>query len=350
MRWLSDRTLERLRAAGSEIDLTRTRYRLIEPIGRGGMGTVYLVEDPALDRRVALKVLDVPDAGGELTARLIQEARVLARLEHPGIVPVHDVGELADGRVFYTMKFVRGDRLDRWVGSGVSLRERLVVFRCLCEAVAFAHAQRVLHRDLKPQNIMVGAFGEVLVMDWGVAKILRDIHEEPTLRMTPEASPESPSGVCAPGASPQTRHGTILGTPGYMPPEQARGETSQLDERADVYALGAVLAFLLGGRVAPETEAGTSKSGSKVRWGRQVPRALRAVAEMAMRTEPAERYRGADELAAEVDRFLEGRPVVAHPESILLRAGRFLWKHRIAVILLLVYAIVRALVLLAERP
>jgi serine/threonine protein kinase len=208
----------------------------------------------------------------------------------------------------------------------------------------------VLHRDLKPQNIMVGAFGEVLVMDWGVAKILRDIHEEPTLRMTPEASPESPSGVCAPGASPQTRHGTILGTPGYMPPEQARGETSQLDERADVYALGAVLAFLLGGRVAPETEAGTSKSGSKVRWGRQVPRALRAVAEMAMRTEPAERYRGADELAAEVDRFLEGRPVVAHPESILLRAGRFLWKHRIAVILLLVYAIVRALVLLAERP
>ncbi|UCE02884.1 MAG: serine/threonine protein kinase [Candidatus Latescibacterota bacterium] len=346
MRWLSDRTVERLRAAGSEIDLTHTRYRLIEPIGRGGMGTVYLVEDPALDRRVALKVLDLPDAGGELTARLIQEARVLARLEHPGIVPVHDVGELEDGRVFYTMKFVRGDRLDRWVRSGVSLRQRLVVFRRLCEAVAFAHAQRVLHRDLKPQNIMVGAFGEVLVMDWGVAKILRNLDEEPTLRMTPEASPESLSAR-SPGASPQTRHGTVLGTPGYMPPEQARGESAQLDERADVYALGAVLAFLLGGRAAAEMGA---RSASKPRWGRGVPRALRAVAEMAMRAEPAERYRGADELAAEVDRFLEGRPVMAHPESILLRAGRFLWKHRIAVILLLVYAIVRALVLLAERP
>ena len=178
MKWLSDRAVERLRAAGSEIDLSNTKYRLVEPIGRGGMGTVYRVEDPTLEREVALKVLDVEDPEGELAARLLQEARVLARLEHPGIVPVYDVGELADGRIFYTMKLVRGERLDRWAASGVSLRQRLTLFRRLCEAVGFAHAHQVLHRDLKPANVMVGAFGEVLVVDWGVAREIGQASEE----------------------------------------------------------------------------------------------------------------------------------------------------------------------------
>src|SRR5437899_11195068 len=136
------------------------------------MGVVYAAEDEKLHRRVALKVLDTADASAELTQRLILKARILAQLEHPGIVPVHDVGTLPDGRVFYTMKFVEGLRLDRYVKQLDSVPQRLRLFLRICDAVAFAHARGVLHRDLKPANIMVGPFGEVLVMDWGLAKIL----------------------------------------------------------------------------------------------------------------------------------------------------------------------------------
>lgn len=331
MRWLSNRAIERLRATGSEVDLSRTKYRLVEAIGRGGMGTVYRVFDPTLERDVALKVLDAADPGGELAARLLQEARVLARLEHPGIVPVHDVGELPDGRVFYTMKFVRGERLDRWARGGVSMRQRLTMFRRLCEAVGFAHAHNVLHRDLKPANVMVGAFGEVLVMDWGVAKILPTPGDESTVQTKVDANAPT-LNVRAPGVAPTTQHGAVLGTPGYMAPEQARGEIDTLDARTDVFALGAVLAFLCD---SPHET--------------RVPRALRAIAAKAMSSDPADRYTTAGALAAEVDRYLEGRPVEAHPESVLTRAGRFLWRHRVAVILLLAYAVVRAAVLVSRR-
>src|ERR1700722_10111271 len=172
MMWLSDEAVARLRDAGSEPDLSGTPYRLIERLGRGGMGTVYLVEDARLGRRVALKVIDLPGDSRELEARLLREARILAQLEHPGIVPVHEVGSLSDGRVFYTMKFVQGRRLDEVAREPASRPERLRLFQKVCEPVAFAHARGVLHRDLKPENIMVGPFGEVLVMDWGIAKIL----------------------------------------------------------------------------------------------------------------------------------------------------------------------------------
>src|SRR5437016_521760 len=169
---LDESALARLRAAVREPDLSGTRYRLAGVAGTGGMGTVYVVDDTELKRRVALKVIDVPDAGIE--ARQRREAQVLARLEHPGIVPVHDVGSLRDGRPFYTMKWVQGDRLDRALARPLPLAERLRLFLRIAEAVAFAHAQGVLHRDLKPENVMVGAFGEVLVLDWGLAKVLED--------------------------------------------------------------------------------------------------------------------------------------------------------------------------------
>src|SRR5215472_14288244 len=172
MKFLSDKAVERLRHDADIPDLTGTHYRLVERVARGGMGVVYAAEDEKLQRRVALKVLDVPGDDGELANRLIREARVLARLEHPGIVPVHDVGTLADGRVFYTMKFVEGQRLDKYVADLKSVPDRLRIFLRICDAVGFAHARGVLHRDLKPANIMIGPFGEVLVMDWGLAKIL----------------------------------------------------------------------------------------------------------------------------------------------------------------------------------
>jgi len=141
-------------------DVSGTRYELLSVLGRGGMGVVYLARDTALDREVALKVVD-REAG---------EARVLARLEHPGIVPVHDFGELPDGRVYYAMKRVRGERLDRWLTPDRGVGERLAVFLRVCDAVAFAHARGVVHCDLKPENVMVGEFGEVLVLDWGIAR------------------------------------------------------------------------------------------------------------------------------------------------------------------------------------
>ena len=165
MKFLSDRALERLRRTADLLDVGGTQYRLLERVATGGMGMVYAAEDTKLGRRVALKVLDVPDASGELAKRLVREARVLAQLEHPGIVPVHDVGALADGRVFCTMKFVEGQRLDEHLARTPSLSERLRLFQRICEPVAFAHARGVLHRDLKPANIMIGPFGEVLVLD-----------------------------------------------------------------------------------------------------------------------------------------------------------------------------------------
>src|SRR6201981_2178687 len=193
MKFLSDAALERLREGAEAPDLVGTRYRLLERIARGGMGVVYAAEDENLQRRVALKVLEVPGTDGDLANRLVREARVLAALEHPGIVPVHDVGMLADGRVFYTMKFVEGQRLDKYIVSVTSIPDRLRIFLRICDAVAFAHARGVLHRDLKPANIMVGPFGEILVMDWGLAKILATPFA-PDAMPTDTANPKSANG------------------------------------------------------------------------------------------------------------------------------------------------------------
>src|ERR1700758_4729671 len=160
MKFLSDKVIDRLRENASHPDLSRTRYQLLERIARGGMGVVYAALDETLGRRVALKVLDAPATEANLAQRLNREARVLARLEHPGIVPVHDVGTLSDGRVFYTMKFVEGQRLDKYLESVESIPDKLRIFLRVCEPVAFAHSRGVLHRDIKPANIMVGLFGE----------------------------------------------------------------------------------------------------------------------------------------------------------------------------------------------
>src|SRR5579864_5091829 len=154
MKPLSDKAIARLRAGAEEPDLAGTRYRLLERVARGGMGVVYAAEDEKLQRRVALKVLDVPGSESDLASRLIREARILAQLEHPGIVPVHDVGTFSDGRMFYTMKLVQGQRLDEYLPGVPTLNEKLRLFQRICEPVAFAHAHGVLHRDLKPQNIM----------------------------------------------------------------------------------------------------------------------------------------------------------------------------------------------------
>src|SRR5215470_7447378 len=244
MKFLSDKALDRLR--GSSVpDLSGTRYHLRELVARGGMGVVYTAEDEKLNRRVALKILDTAGANAEFAGRLIREAHILAQLEHPGIVPVHDVGTLPDGRMFYTMKFVEGRRLDKYVEQMDSLPQRLRLFLRICDAVAFAHARGVLHRDLKPANVMVGSFGEVLVMDWGLAKILRQsVSSEETVVTVPQEKDSEKDGT---QSTVITGHGTVMGTPGYMSPEQARGETEKIDERSDIFSLGALLKFVGAG-------------------------------------------------------------------------------------------------------
>jgi eukaryotic-like serine/threonine-protein kinase len=281
---MSDLAIDRLSAMFQGPDLTGTRYELMSVLGRGGMGTVYLARDTVLDREVALKIV-------ERTSDDANEARILARLEHPGIVPVHDFGELPDGRRFYAMKRVRGDRLDRWMASGRELADRLGVFLRVCDAVAFAHAHGVVHRDLKPENVMVGEFGEVLVLDWGIATEW------------------------------QRADGRwqIAGTAEYMAPEQVRGDA--VDHRADVFALGAML----------EAIADT-------------PPVL-AIARKARSDDPAARYPDVRALAADINRFLAGCAVQAHRERVLDRLARFGRRYRLPILLVFVYLVVRVLLL-----
>ena len=303
--------IDRLSAMFRRPDVSGTRYELVSVLGRGGMGVVYLARDTALDRDVALKIFDRPP--GEAN-----EARLIARLEHPGIVPVHDFGELPDGRLFYAMKLVRGDRLDRWVSAGRNIGERLGVFLRVCETVAFAHAHGVIHRDLKPENVMVGEFGEVLVLDWGIAAELS--RAECGLR--PSTSSGRTEALEGRSADSGLRNGdSIAGTPEYMAPEQARGDAA-VDHRADVFALGAVLARLAAGS-AP----------------------LAAIARKAQSPDAAARYQSVPALAADVSRYLAGRAVQAHRERVLDRLARVGRRHRLPILLVLTYVVVRVLLL-----
>lgn len=340
MKFLSDKAVERLREAAEIPDLNGTRYRLLERVARGGMGVVYAAEDEKLQRRVALKVLDVPSQDGDLANRLIREALVLARLEHPGIVPVHDVGTLNDGRVFYTMKFVQGQRLDQYVDTVSSVTERLRLFLRVCDAVAFAHAHSVLHRDLKPANIMVGSFGEVLVMDWGLAKLLREDVGKQSRIADPDATIfERPREADEPNGGIQTiatGHGTIMGTPGYMSPEQARGDVEHLDARSDIFSLGALLRFLLA-----KTSDSTENASEKQR----LNKALEAICSKAAALNPESRYPSVSELAQDVSRYLDGLAVAAHRESLFEKLGRFYRRYRFFILLIAAYLVMRVLIL-----
>jgi len=348
---LSDRALEHLREVAQRPDLSGTRYELGDELARGGMGVVYAARDRELDRTVALKVVGVERADADTTARLRREARIIAHLEHPGIVPVHDVGTLPDGRVFYAMKLVSGKRLDAHVRETVPLGARLRLFQRICEPVAFAHAHGVIHRDLKPENVMVGPFGEVLVMDWGVARLREQEDSEFRGIRRGRAAGEH-----------DTAHGTVLGTPAYMAPEQARGEVDRVDERADVYSLGAILYFLLTGSapgrspVGPDEPTRTWAGPSRVpgiepprRVAATTPPPLEAICLRAMAREREDRYPAVADLSADVGRFLEGERVSAYPENAWRRARRFAGRHRTAIALVLAYLVMRVLLMVLAR-
>ncbi|MEK0447185.1 MAG: hypothetical protein RLZZ399_2506 [Verrucomicrobiota bacterium] len=309
----------------------RSDYRLLEEIARGGMGQIYSGEDLALKRRVAVKVSRFSGAGSD--PRFLREAEILAHLAHPNIVPIHAVGTDSEGRPFYSMKLIQGQTLQAILNqladghpettAHYSRAVLLSIFHKVCDAVAFAHSQQILHRDLKPENVMVGEYGEVLVMDWGLAKDLRDpSNPEPTRAVSAELLSSSEGG---------TLDGEVMGTPPYMPPEQAEGRVSELDERSDVYSLGGILYAILTLK-APVEGQSVEEVLEKVRQGipevtdRRVPRALRAVIQKAMALQREDRYTSAEALADELDAYQNGFATSAE-EAGMARLIR-LWLRR----------------------
>jgi serine/threonine-protein kinase len=320
------------------------RFRVLRPHAQGGLGAVFIALDEELHREVALKqILDRHADDKVSRQRFLLEAEITGGLEHPGIVPVYGLGTYGDGRPYYAMRFIRGDSLketiERFHRDGVmrkdpgrrslGLRKLLRRFQDVCDAVAYAHSRGVLHRDLKPGNVMVGKHGETLVVDWGLAKARgRADGTDPTKERP--LTPRSASG------SAETLPGSALGTPAYMSPEQARGDLEALGPASDVYSLGATLYCLLTGR-APFEDDDVGAMLRAVQRGEfpaprtidpSIDRALDAVCLTAMATHPRARYPGARALAEDVERWMADEPVAAWREPRARTLVRWLTRHR----------------------
>jgi serine/threonine-protein kinase len=293
------------------------RYELRAVIGAGGMGQVRLCHDRRIGRDVAMKVMHrALGSRSDLRARFVQEACVQGQLEHPSVVPVYDVGISSDGEPFFTMKRIKGLTLERILEgladkepemvARYSRRKLLSAFSSACAAVAFAHARGIVHRDLKPANVMLGDFGEINVLDWGLAKIAG---QSELVRAGDGTGP-----VIEPAQ--QTAHGAVLGTLGYMAPEQARGETSAVDQRADVYALGAMLFEILTERPlhprsSTEIALSSTLQGADARPSVRVPDReiapeLEVICVRATALDPTDRFESARELHEAIERTLDG--------------------------------------------
>ena len=295
------------------------RYERGELLGRGGMGEVWRVFDRVLDRGVAMKLVRL-DAAAAATFRFMDEAKIAGQLQHPGIVPLYDVGSLPDGRSWFTMQEVRGQTLEDLVvevhrawrlgrpatADGMTFRRLLEIFLRICETVAYAHARGVVHRDLKLSNVMIGRWGEVYVLDWGLAKVLRGLAESGEEAVQVERQDAF-----------QTRVGSIAGTPAYMAPEQARGESATVGAAADVYALGAMLFDICCERppriagnvkrlIAMVAEGTPIRPPSELAEGMPIDDALDAICLRALETDPADRYPDAGALAAAMAEWLDG--------------------------------------------
>ncbi len=317
------------------------RYVRQAELGRGGMGRVIVVKDTHLGREVALKeLLDQSVPGNDAmsigsAARFLREARITGQLEHPGIVPVHELGQRADGTIYYTMKRIRGRSLASILKEKTTLQERLTllaVFRNVCEAVAYAHSKGVVHRDLKPDNIMVGDFGDTLVVDWGLAKV-RGEAEIATERVSGQSGRASSHDDLA-----RTLDGHAIGTPAYMSPEQARGELGSIDERADVWGLGTILYEILAGH-PPYVGTSALDVLAKVldtppprviEAAPDAPAELAAVVDRSLMRDASSRYPNAGEVAKEIGAYLDGRTVGAYEYSAYELGMRFVRKHRAA--------------------
>lgn len=321
----------------------RLKYQVGGEVGRGGMGAVYLATEQTIRRSVAMKVM-LAQTSEEAVARFIKEAQITGQLEHPNIIPVHELGVDEQDRLFYTMKQVRGVTLKKILGrlaagdqetlSQYSFPQLLTVFEKVCDAVAFAHSRRVIHRDLKPDNIMLGSFGEVLVMDWGLAIVFPEKH-------APASGNGTGTGTCVSLLSaelPRRHGGDLAGTPQYMAPEQARGEIGAMGPLCDVYALGAILHSILflenpipgqeidevlenvrAGRTHLAVKPELSKKRFRHLGGLVPPASLVAVVRKAMAVAREDRYTSVKELQADVRAYVAGFATRAEQAGV--------WRH-----------------------
>ncbi len=318
---------------------THERYTLTRLHARGGIGQVWLARDADLGREVALKELRPEQANNPVVwSRFLEEAKITGQLEHPNIVPVHELVRAGEGRQpFYTMRFVKGRTLSEAIEAfhrcgaegkfdPLEFRALLGAFLGVCNAVAFAHSRGVIHRDLKPQNVVLGDYGEVIVLDWGLAKLVERAEE--TLSPAVALAPDADRG--------ETVEGQVLGTPAYMSPEQAEGRWDSVDRRTDIYGLGAILYEILAGR-PPFDGDGIAELLRKVATEppappRSVcppaPPPLEAVCLKALAKRPADRYASARDLADEVRHYLADEPVTAYAEPALARLARWGRRHR----------------------
>lgn len=325
---LDDPSVHPGRGARVEDRLLAGRYRLGPVIARGAMGVVHRATDEALEREVAIKVLERD--GVVARARFAEEALVTAGLQHPGIVPIHEIGQLEDGRPYYAMKLVSGRTLVEAAAQATTTDARLALVPAVlavADAVGYAHSRGVIHRDLKPHNVLVGEFGEIVVIDWGIAKAV--------------AAPTTSDGDVSEDERARneglTLAGSVLGTPAYMPPEQAAGEA--VDTRADVYAIGAMLYHVLTG--APPYRGGSAEAVCLAVLEQappplptrspDLPADLVAIVNRAMARAAADRYPSARELAADLRRFTTGQLVAAHRYTFAQRVQRFVRRNRLAV-------------------
>ncbi len=298
-------------------NLAAGRYSLGSELGRGGVGAVFEAQDVELGRELALKVLLEDHRNSpSMTRRFVEEAQISGQLQHPGIVPVHQLGTLDDGRLFFSMKLVRGQTLEDLLASRpeaeTDRQHYLGIFRRICQTVAYAHSRRVIHRDLKPANVMVGAFGEVQVLDWGLAKVLGRSDDEATEAASEEAEVETLRSMQPANAS---MPGSVMGTPSYMSPEQARGEIHRIDERADVFGLGAILCEIIVARPPYEGKTSVEVRERAARGDVQTAVAtidrcaadpeVRALAKRCLSADPDDRPRTAGEVAEEINRYLD---------------------------------------------
>ncbi len=350
----------------------RRGYELHEEIARGGMGVIIKAFDRGLGREVALKMLrDEMSHQPRFVHRFLEEASITARLDHPGVIPVHEVGRDTANRDYFAMRLVRGRDLLQIIELANANQEGWNQARCLtvilrvCEAMAYAHDKGILHRDLKPSNVMVGAFGEVYVMDWGLARVIgHDDSRDLRLRELVDVEGGSDGDERANVESPiVTMDGEILGTPCYMPPEQALGRVAELGPRSDVYSVGAMLYHLLGG-VMPYSQRGKSIPARAVlkRVAASPPRPLHelrqglpaelvAICETAMARDPAQRYASMLAMAEDLRAFLETRVVQAYQTGAFAELSKWVQRNKAlsvasgAAVLALVLGLVASLVL-----